>query len=767
MRVRQIGAQRQRARGGAAREGSVSRRAFLIGGAAAGGLALAWTLWPRSYAPHLNLAPGEQGFGAFLKIDRAGQIIVLVPQAEMGQGVYTVLPQVLADELGADWRTVAVQPAVPGPAYANTLLAREWLEGHVLRAVRPVGDYLVDQYAHSHALVLTGGSTSLAMFRDAYRDAGAAARVLLCKAAAARWDVPWETCDILDGLVTDGTRTLRIGELADEAAGFDVPSDLPLRQEKPGDDHPRLIGTDAPRIDIPAKIDGSANFAADIRLPDMIFASVRQGPVGALRLASCNEADARKVTGVIDVIRTESWVAVTGTNWWAANQGLGRLDPVFETAGPPLTDAAIARALKAAVDGGEGERFFARGDVGPVFDKARLLTATYSAAPALHLALEPMAATARVDDARAEIWMPSQAPGLAVRAVAKALGLGEDRVTLYPLFAGGSFGRKMEADAAVQAALIARQAKAPVQLQWSRSEDIIHDRPRAPAQAKMIAKLGAGGRIEGMQAKVAAPPALAQLWRRIGEGEDVLAAIEATATTADRLAVSGLDMPYAIPNYAADHHPAKIGLPTGRWRSNADHYGAFFRESFLNELADMAGVEPMSFRIQMLAGQPRLARCLTTVGALGEWQGGAPGSGQGVACHRMGEAYIAVMLTARLEGGRIRVPRIVAAVDCGAPVNPDIVRQQIEGGLIFGVAAALGGTGHYKDGMPTALQIGEMGLPRMADIGEIVVEIIPGTAAQAGVSEIGVPAVAPALAAALHTLTGRRWRHLPFDREHA
>jgi isoquinoline 1-oxidoreductase beta subunit len=471
MRVRQIGM------GSGSRGGVTSRRRFLVGAAAAGGLALGWAFWPRSYTTHLNLAPGEQALGAFLKIDRVGQIIAIVPQAEMGQGVYTVLPQILADELGADWRTVAVQPAVPGPLYANTLLAKEWLEGHVLHAMDGVGDHLVEEYARRKNLVLTGGSTSLAMFRQSYREAGAAARVLLCKAGAARWDVPWESCDIQDGLVTDGTRTLRIGELVDEAVAFDVPAILPLRPDK--DENSRLIGTDVPRLDIPAKIDGSANYAADIRLPGMVFAAIRQGPVGALRLKSCNEGAARKVTGVLDVIRMENWVAVTATNWWAANQGLGRLEPVFETAGPPLSDAAIEGALKAAIEGGEGERFFARGDLGPVFDKARVLTATYSVAPALHLCLEPMAVTARVSDGNVELWMPSQAPGLAIRAVAGALGVAEDRVTLYSLFAGGSFGRKMEADAAVQAALISRKAKVPVQLQWSRSEDIIHDRPRA------------------------------------------------------------------------------------------------------------------------------------------------------------------------------------------------------------------------------------------------------------------------------------------------
>ncbi len=759
MQVRQSGMGRRRSGSG------ISRRGILVGGLAAGGLALAWAAWPRSYEPRLQLAPGETPMGAFLKIDRAGQIIVLVPQTEMGQGVYTVLPQILADELGADWRTVAVQPAVPGPLYANHLLAREWLEGTTLRALGPVGDYAVGQYAERRSLVLTGGSTSVRAFRESFRDAGAAARVLLCKAAGARWNVAWESLDIVEGIVTDGTRRLPIGALATEAAAFDVPEILPLRQD--GGTTPRLIGTDAPRIDIPSKIDGSANFAADIRLPGMVFASIRQGPVGDSRLVSANEAAARRVTGVLDVIRTDDWVAVTGTNWWAANQGLGRLDPVFEVKGEPVDDAAIDRALAEAMTSGEGERFFSRGDLAASFDKAAIVTARYRAAPALHLAVEPLAATARVGDARAEVWTASQAPSLARAAVADALGLAEDRVTIYPLLAGGSFGRRMEVDVAVQAALIAREAGVPVQLQYARSEDIIHDRPRAPAIARLSARLGRGGRIEGWLAKVAAPSALAQSWQRAGRGDTPVEAIEATATTADRNAVSGMDRPYQIAHFAVDHHPARIALPTGRWRSNADHYGVFFSEAFCDELAEAAAIDPMSFRIQMLGGNPRLAHCLTTVAALGGWQGGTPGSGQGIACHSMAGSHIAVLVEGSLDGGRIGVRRMVAAVDCGEAINPDIVRQQIEGGLIFGLAAAIGGSGRYAGAMPTAMQMGEQALPRIADTGEIMVELIASTAPPGGVGEIGVPCVAPALAGALHTLTGRRFRTLPLTEDMA
>ncbi len=757
MQVRQSGMGRRR------KGSAISRRGLLVGGLAAGGLALGWATWPRSYEPRLQLAPGETAMGAFLKIDRAGQIIVLVPQTEMGQGVYTVLPQILADELGADWRTVAVQPAMPGPLYANRLLAREWLEGTTLRALGPVGDYAVNQYAERRSLVLTGGSTSVRAFRDSFRDAGAAARVLLCKAAGARWNVAWESLDIVEGIVTDGTKRLPIGALAEEAAAFDVPEILPLRQD--GGTALRLIGTDAPRIDIPSKIDGSANFAADIRLPGMVFASIRQGPVGDARLVSANEAAARRVTGVLDVIRTDRWVAVTGTNWWAANQGLGRLDPVFDLKGEPLDDAAIEGALAEAMASGEGERFFSRGDLAANFDKAKIVSAHYRAAPALHLAIEPLAATARVGDYRAEIWVASQAPGLARAAVADALGLGVDRVTLYPLLAGGSFGRKMEVDVAVQAALIAREAKVPVQLQYARSEDIIHDRPRAPAIARLSARLGRGGRIEGWLAKVAAPTALAQSWQRAGRGSTSAEAVAATASTADRSAVSGMDRPYQIAHFAVDHHPARIALPTGRWRSNADHYGVFFSEAFCDELAEVAAIDPMSFRIQMLSGNPRLAHCLTTVAALGGWQGGAAGSGQGIACHSMAGSHIAVLVEGSLDGGRIGVRRMVAAVDCGEAINPDIVRQQIEGGLVFGLAAATGGAGHYTGAMPIAMQMGEQALPGMAEAGEIMVELIASTAAPGGVGEIGVPCVAPALAGALHTLTGRRFRTLPLTED--
>jgi isoquinoline 1-oxidoreductase beta subunit len=739
---------------------AIDRRSMLIGGGAAAGLLIAWGLWPRAYKANLNVSPGEHLFGAFLKIDKTGVVTVIVPQTEMGQGVTTVLPQILADELGADWRTIAVQPAPIGALYANTLLVEEWRGSDLTTMLGGVGDWALKEYAARNEIMLTGGSTSVRMFHDGYRNAGAAARVLLCKAAGKRWDVAWESCDIKNGIVTDGgKRTLKTGELAGEASAFALPEILPLRQDS--DEDGRLAGEDLPRLDLPAQIDGSMNFAADVRVPDMLFASIRQGPVGDATLGKINEPAAVKVLGFHKVVRRDRWVAVVASNWWAANKALDLLDPVFTLPEKPVDTPGIEKALEAAFASSDGRRLYAQGDLLPVFEGATIVASEYQVAPGLHLAIEPMAATARVKDGLAEVWLATQAPTFARAAIAKALGFSKSDVVLYPLHAGGSFDRKMDFEAGVQAAVIAQEVGRPVQLMWSRAEDIIRDLPRAPAHARMAAKLGRHGVIDGWLAKVAAPSALTETWARIADGALPHEAAKAASTKADRLAVSGMITPYAMKNFAIDHYPADISLPTGRWRSNADHYSAFFTESFIDELAKVAGIEPLSFRIQMLGSQPRLAHCLATAAALGGWQGGIEGSGQGIACHAMNGSYIAVLVEAGLNNGKLTVSRIVAAVDCGDQVNPDIARQQIEGGLIFGLASAMGAAGSYAKGLPTRAILGRMGLPRLADVGDVTVELIRSNADAGGVGEIGVPPVAPAIANALFTVTGARFRTLP------
>lgn len=737
----------------------VSRRSLLVGGGAAAGLLVAWGVWPRRYQPNLAVADSETLINGFIKIDSAGQIIVVVPQLEMGQGVSTILPQILADELGADWRMIAVQGAPINPLYANALLSKEFLGGDWARLAGGAGDWAVREYATRSTMMLTGGATSVRMFAQSYREAGAAARVLLCKAAAARWGVAWEQCSITKGVVSDGQRSLKIGELAAEAVGFTLPDELPLRAEDEAGE--RLAGRDMPRLDTPSKVDGSYNFAGDIRLPGMVYASIRQGPVGTVRLKSVNEAAAKTVRGFKRLVQQPTWVAAVATNWWATNKALDLLDPVFEAESPLLESAAIAKALGTAFDGEHGRRIFAQGDVKTAFQAAQLVRADFAVAPALHLAMETPTATARVSDGRAEVWAASQAPAFCRAAVADALSMAEADVMLYPVGAGGSFGRRFEHDIAVQAALIAREAGAPVQLCTSRLEDVASDRPRPPAHARLWAKMVSGGRIEAMAIKVAAPAANREVWSRIAHGTPAMEAARDHADTADAAAVSGLPPLYAIPHMTVDHFPADIRLPVGRWRGNADSYTCFFTECFMDELAHRAGVEPMSFRLQHLSGQTRLARCLTMATAMGGWQGGVMGSGQGIAVHAMDGGFIAVLIEAEMAAGSLRVRRMVAVADLGAQPNPDIARQQIEGGLIFGLAAATGSAARYKEGMPARANMGRFGLPRLGDIGEVTVELIPGEGAPAGVGQIGVPAVAPALAGALFTITGRRQRALP------
>lgn len=732
---------------------NINRRSLLIGGGVGVGLFVAWGVWPRSYAPNLTAAKGETVFGAWLKIGLDGHVTVAVAQAEHGQGVYTTLPQILADELGADWRTVAVQPAPLNPLYANPMAADVLFEGVFDALPAP----LRSGHASRTALVLTGGSTSVRAFEDDLRDAGAAARVLLCKAAAKRWKVDWQACGTAGGFVIHGTDRIRFGEIAAEAAGGTLPNPLPLRSGEAN----RLLGQSLPRLDVPSKVDGSANFAGDVRLPDMVFAAIRQGPVGDTKLISVDRAAAGRIRGVLSVATNDNWVAAIGSNWWAANQALAAMRPRFQTRGAIISSSSIDDALTAALDG-PGERMAAEGDLSAAFKGARLVTAEYSAGLAVHAAVETMTATAHYADGRLQLWLPTQAPGLARAAAAAVLGLSEDNVVVYPMLIGGSFGANLEHLAAEQAAILAEKLKRPVQLVWSRSEDMMHDRYRPPAAARMSARLGPNGQILGWLAKIAAPTTGRELAGRLMGGDKATRAALALPAVGDAYAVAGAKPIYRIPAYAIDHHPAEIGVPTGHWRSGAHSYTAFFTECFLDELAHVAGTEPLSFRIGMLGGDARLARCLSTAASLGGWEGGIPGSGQGIACHSFRGSHIAVLAEAHIDEGQVPVvDRIVAAVDCGRQINPDVVRQQIEGGLIFGMAAALGGATTFTENVADARTFGDIALPRLADTPDITVEMIRSEADPGGVGELGVPPIAPAIANALQASTGFRMRSLP------
>lgn len=744
----------------------LTRRNFLIGGSAATGLVLAWAIWPRTYEPNISAAENEEIFGAYLKISKEGQITVVVPQSEMGQGVYTILPQILADELGADWRTVAVEAAPINPLFANDLLAQQWAETLLPSGAQKLTEdeaasWATKNIASRSDFIVTADSSSVPAYSSRFRLAGAAARVLLTKAAAEKWDVEWESCTVESGFVSNGEERLRFGDLVADALKQDLPDLVPLRSSPENN----LVGQDVTRLDLPSKLDGTANFAGDIRLPDMVYASIRQGPIGLTRLKSFNRDGARKIIGLVDVVEHDQWIAAVATNWWAANDALDKMSPMFETRGLLPDSDKMDVALEKALEEGPGIRFASRGETKPAFDKNRTVRAHYQADAALHAPMETRTAAANYKDGRLELWLATQAPAAAAQAAAKAIGISADDVTLYSMLAGGSFGRNLDSKIAAQVAVIAEKIGRPVQLMWSRAEEMMHDHYRAPARARLDAATDKAGRIQALQIKVAAPASAREQSKRVVHGMDEIAAMRASIDEADAKAVEGADVQYNIPNFSLDHHPAYIGAPTGNWRSNAHSYNAFFVESFIDELAAKAKIEPLSYRMQMMSGRPRLARCLTGVAAMAGWDGGLDGSGQGLACHSMRGGHIAVIVSANRGESGLKVRRISATVDVGRIIHPDIARQQIEGGIVYGLAMALGSSTRFNGGIADARRLSDLALPRLAEIPAIQIEFIRSEEEPVGVEEIGVPAVAPAISNALFSATGIRFRQLPLFAE--
>lgn len=733
-----------------AKQGGISRRTLLIGGGVGAGLLIAFGIWPRSYRPNLRVAPGENLFNAFLKIADDGRIIVAVPQAEIGQGVWTSLPQILADELGADWRTVSVEPAPISPLYANLVLADESASERLPSALHGIGSWTAREYATRNAGMLTAGSTSIRAFEGPMREAGAAARALLSKAAAKRWNMDWESLDTARGFVINGNERISFADLVADASNQELPEYLPMR----GGVENRLVGEPLPRLDLPSKVDGTALFAGDIRMADMVYVSSRSGPIPGSRLVEVDRKAANAIPGVIGILENPGWAAAVASNWWAANRALEAMKPVFEMKVSPPSSASIETALAGALEEG-GSRIFSRGDIEAAYAEGQILRARYAVGAAANAPMESLTATARLQGDRLEIYAPTQAPGLARAAAARAAGLPETQVTIHTTLIGGGYGRKIEMQAIEQAAQMAMHIKRPVQLIWSRVEESVQDTFRAPALAVLSARLGQGGFILGWQARIAAPVTANELSRRLAEGSHALSSKAG--------AVAGAIPPYAIPAVAIDHHPAEIGIRTGMWRSGAHSYTAFFTESFVDELARQARIEPLSFRMQMLGDNPRLARCLSTAAALGGWDGGGEGSMMGIAAHSCLGSHVAILVEVEVSKlQRVKVRRAVAAVDCGRVINPDIVRQQIEGGIIFGIAAATGNAIDFEDGRPNVRGFGSLGFPTLADSPEVVVEIIRSQEPPGGVTELGVPAVAPAIANALYAITGARFRSLPF-----
>ena len=750
----------------------LTRRRVLIGTGAAGGLLVAWALTPRRFDPPLLAQAGEQTFNAWLRIGQDGVVTVAAPDLEMGQGATTLIAQIVAIELGADWRQIAMEPAPASGAYGNAPLAAAWrsLWMPLLPDLAAGEDAaLASRYAEREAFMVTAEGSSLAAHEAGARAAAAAARAMLAQAAAARWDVPWEECEARDGFIIHGKQQARFAELVDEAIDF-TPPDPPVLRPGPARerlaDQPEGARPAFPRLDLPAKVDGSQAFAADVRLPGMVFAAIRHAPQGAARLGTYAAKNAAPVQGMLQVVEGPDWLAAVARDWWSAERALTLIAPNFTTSDKP-DSAAIERLLGEQLRSGDATTVIERGDselLRAPFDYARL----YRVAPALHAPLETASATARVSADRVELWVASQAPQATRKAVAAALDRPLDQVLLYPMPAGGSFDARLDTPHAVEAAIIAREVGKPVQLTWSRWQEAVRDLPRAPAQAALAARTGPDGSLAALKVRVAMPGTTPEFGARLFDGVDAFAARPAQRR-ADPLMLSGCIPPYAIPHLIVEHVPVPLPLSTGRLRGNAAALGCFLIETFIDELAARSGREGLSYRMAMLGQDIRLANCLQRAATLAEWSGGRGGAGQGLACHRMAlnerEGRIALVASARRDEQGIRVDKLTAVLDIGRIVNLDITRQQVEGGLLFGMGLARGQSTAYADGLPVSGRLSQLSLPLLGDCPEIEIDFIEGDAPPFDPGELGVAVAAPAIANALFSVGSTRMHTLPLTGE--
>ena len=710
----------------------IDRRTLLIGGGAGVGLVVALAIWPRVTGSGLRARGKEAVLGPFLKIAESGRVTLAVPQSETGQGSWTGLAQIVADELGASWEQMAIEPAPSSPLFSNRLIDIGGLKPWTIRETRA-------------RLRVTAGSTSIRAFEGPLRETAAAARAMLIGAAAAKWGVPPGECDTADGQVIHEAQRLPFGPLAEDAASGD-PGPVTLRAPGTG----KLAGQSLPRLELPAKSDGSLRFAADVRLPQMLFASVRMAPPGG-RMAGFSEIAARRTPGIRDLVTTDHWLAAVGDTWDAAERALVAADCRF-TGPKNADDASLKRVLDSALAEGEAVTAFSRGDYDSAVRGSRPLVATYAIEPGPHLGLEPLCATARFGGGRLEVWVPTLAPEFARAAAAEAAGLSVGGVTLYPMAVGSESGRAMEAAAVPIVVVLAKHVGQPVQLTIPSSTGANQDRLRPPMLTTVAALPAPGPTIAAWNTRVVTAPGL----------EGTLARLAGVAVpVAD---IGAAVPPYDIPTIRIDRVEAKLPIQTGYARGGFDGMASFVTESFIDELARALGAEALAFRMGMLGGNIRLARAIETAARIGQWDGGRTGSTMGLACASAFGSHIGLLVQAHLGGDqRIAVDRMVAAVDVGRAINPGLVRQQVESGLIAALQMATVPATEFVAGMPRARPRRALGLQRLANLPAIEVELIPSNEAPGGVSGLASTVLAAGVANAIAAGTGRRLRRLAFD----
>ena len=708
----------------------LDRRAFLKAGAAVGGGLVINLALPLALRPARAAAATSTPFApnAFIRIDRQGAVILVMPMVEMGQGTYTALAMLLAEELEVGLDQVRLEHAPPNDAlYANAILQ----------------------------IQTTGLSSSVRAFWTPLRQAGAVGRTLLIEAAARRWGVDPNTCRAQHGAVfhSASARRLGYGELADAAAALPAPARDRVTLKQPKDF--TLIGTPARRLDAPDKGDGRAEFGIDTRVPGMKIAAIAISPVFGGKPTSVNEAAARAVRGVRQVVRTDEAVAVVADHMGAAKKGLQAAAIQWE-GGPNATvdSAGIIRQLEEA---SQRPGVVARneGDVATALAAAaQRIDAVYQLPFLAHAAMEPMNCTVHARQDGCDIWVGTQAPTLTQALVAQLTGLPKEAVKIHNHLLGGGFGRRLEADGTLLAVKIARQVNGPVKVVWSREEDIQHDMYRPYYYDRLSAGLDATGKPVAWTHRVAGSSVFARYVPPLfinGLDPD---AVESAARP-----------PYSFPNMHVDYVRVEPpGIPTAFWRGVGPTHNVFVVESFMDELAHAAKQDPLVYRKALIA-DARALRVLTLAAEKAGW--GTPvaaGRGRGISVQSAFGSYVSQVAEVEVAAdGSVRVHRIVCAVDCGIVVNPDTIAAQVEGGTLFGLTAALYGAITLKNGRVQQSNFHDYRPMRMNESPTIETHLVQSAEPPGGFGEAPTAAVAPAVTNAIFAATGKRIRTLPID----
>lgn len=712
----------------------VSRRALLKGGAKGiGGLVIAFNitgpLQALAQAPGATPPPPPPP-NAWLRIAADGIVTITSNTTELGQGSMSVVPQIIADELEIPWSMVRVVMGEPIPAMAHPFFGG----------------------------MGTGGSACVVGQFDHLRRIGAAARQMLEQAASMAWNVPPSECRGNEGKVVHvpSGRSAGYGALADAAMRLPVPVNP---APKPANAWLH-IGKPVPRLDIPDKVTGRTVFGLDVTLPGLLTAAIRQSPVPGGKLVSVDAGPALAVPGVRHVVRLDDAVAVVADGYWPASQGLDRLSPQWQD-GPMArwNQDNIVSTLTEAMTQADA-RVENTGDGQPKPGTVRTVEATYSAPYLAHATMEPLTVTVHVRDDGAEVWVSAQFPVLVAPMLAPLLNLPPDRIRVHTLPCGGSFGRRVFQDYIVQAALIAKQVKAPVKLIWSREQDLQHDAAlRPPAMATLSLTQDAKGNPLQFNARIASPSAIRAMppyfppLMQVKDGVDRLS-VEGIART--RYALGDRDIRYRDP---------EIRLPTGPWRSVGNSYNLFFLESFIDEAAHAAGIDPLAYRRRLLAEQPRHLRVLERVAKEAAWEQPSPtGRFRGIAIGNPFQSVVALVAEISVTGNRLRVHHVTCAVDCGTVVNPDNARAQAEGGILFGLSAALSGEITWTDGRVQQSNFDNHPVLRLTDAPRIDVHFVEAGEKLGGMGEPTTALIAPAVCNAIFAATGQRIRSLPITK---